>query len=129
MSKDQIEWVRAWPDNVDRFEEVRKEWRKTRRSSFKLIHKDYKTETYSAKFRTASEIIVRMWYHTHLKYWSVGVMFGYPPYNRTPWVIGKDYIQSRKEARKLAQEYMSIDPNNLFNKLDDFQKNLMLPFI
>lgn len=44
-------------------------------TEYKLIEKTYKTERYVAPFMDKVDIVIMIWYHTTLKYWSVGVRF------------------------------------------------------
>jgi hypothetical protein len=91
---------------------------------FKLIKKDYKTERYEADLGQGLTASVVMYYHTHLKYWDVIYKIGYPPYYQTEHIFGKAYIDSRKEARNIAQQVMnSARPDDWKTKLSEFYQN------
>lgn len=91
---------------------------------FILEHKDYKTENYRSDLGNGLSAVVSMHYHTHLKYWDVSYYISYPPYYRSELIFGKAYIDSRKEARKIAQEVMnSAKPDDWKTKLNEFYQN------
>jgi len=94
--------------------------------NFKLIQKDYKTERYESDLGQGLSAVVKMQYHTHLKYWDVFYKITYPPYYQTDHIFGQAYIDSRKEARKIAQQVMdNARPDDWKTKLSEFfQKNI-----
>ena len=96
--------------------------------NFKLTKKDYKTERYEADIGQGLSAVVVMHYHTYLKYWDVMYKISYPPNYQTDFIFGKAYIDSRKEARKIAQKVMSeARPDDWKTKLDAFnQSNIRL---
>lgn len=98
---------------------------------FELTHKDYKDEIYEAKFFYEGiplVAIVRMHYHTIKHYWHVsynlasGKDFQYG----TPTIEGQSHIKTRKEARKIAREYMAKASSQDVEKLSKFHQNLIL---
>lgn len=88
---------------------------------FELSQKDYRTEIYKSDLGNGLEAIVSMLYHTQLKYWDVAYHIKYPPYYRSEHIFGKEYISSRKDARKIALKVMSeARPDDWKTKLSDF---------
>jgi len=93
---------------------------------FNLEHKDYKTEKYVANLGQGLSAIVTMFYHTHLKYWDISYYIGYNLHYRSELIFGKSYINSRKEARKIAQEIMNhARPDDWKTKLNEFYQGLI----
>ncbi len=91
--------------------------------NYKLVEKTYKDERYILPYKYNSSIVVRMHYHTTRHYWDVSVYFTYPPYYQTESVDGKDYVETRKEAREIANRLMSVNPDVFWDRLSDFYKN------
>lgn len=93
---------------------------------FNLETKTYKDEIYRADLGQGISAVVKMVYHTHLKFWTVIYKIAYPPYYQTEQLFGKDYIYSRKEARSIAQQVMdSAKPDDWKTKLSPFYQNLI----
>lgn len=93
---------------------------------FNLTQKDYKTERYEADIGQGISAVVVMYYHTHLKFWTVMYKITYQPHFQTDHIVGKDYIESRKEARKLSQQIMdSARPDDWKTKLSEFYQKLI----
>ncbi len=93
---------------------------------YSLIEKTSKDEVYKFPYKYNSSIIVKMHYHTTRLYWHVSVYFVYPPHFRTDIIESTPYIKSRKDARQMANNFMQIPPDTLWDKLSDFYKNLII---
>ena len=98
---------------------------------FKLTEKTYKNEKYEAtpfQWRGKKiKPIVRMWYHTRLKWWDVSYDFRYGKgFLWSTTIKSKGMIDKRKEARKFANEYMKKASKDDINKLSDFYRSSIL---
>lgn len=97
--------------------------------NFVQSQKDYKTEVYRADFGNGVTAIVAMHYHTTRKYWHVNYYWGYGEHYRSEIIDGKSYVESRKEARKYAEQYMKNASWNDLNKMDAFNRDNILKSI
>lgn len=89
---------------------------------FNLESKTYKDEIYRADIGQGLSAVVGMHYHTFRHYWHVIYYIGYPPYYRAT-VSGVDYLETRKEARKVAQKFMDEAKPDDWKKLPEFDQN------
>lgn len=96
---------------------------------FILESKTATTEIYRADIGQGLSAVVKMNYHTTLKYWDVIYTIRYPPYYQTEHLFGKE-ANNRKEARKLAQQAMNnAKPDDWKNKLSPFYQNLIKEYL
>ena len=96
-------------------------------NGYKLVSKDYQREKYEREFMKGGvDIVVAMQYHTTRHYWHVNILFTYEPHFRTEVVDGLEYTKSRKEARDFAYNAMRKNPEEYYNKLSDYYKNLII---
>lgn len=89
---------------------------------YKLTENTYKNETYEKPYKKGVTITIKMHYHTTRHYWHVAAYFKYYPNFRTDNVLAAPYIKTRKEAREIAQNYMDMNPSELWGKVSDFHK-------
>lgn len=98
--------------------------------TFKLVEKTYKNENYEAiPFQWKGcklKPIVRMWYHTKLKYWDVSYDFRYGKNFLWTVTIKSKCMLNRKEARGYAAKYMKDANRDDVEGLSDFYKNSIL---
>jgi len=90
---------------------------------YTLIEKTNKDEVYKLPYKYNSAIVIHMHYHTTRHYWHVAVYFVYAPHFRTDVIEGNGYVETRKEARKIANSLMQTPPDTLWDKLSEFHKN------
>ena len=98
--------------------------------TFELVEKTYKDEKYEAtpfqwKGRKLKPI-VRMWYHTKLKYWDVSYDFRYGKGFLWTVTIKSKGMLNRKEARDYATYYMNEANRDDVEELSTFNKNSIL---
>ncbi len=97
---------------------------------FELIHDDWKFETYLAKSEYKGipiEIRVKMRYGTLVKSWYITYGVGYGRNYFTDLEDGgKSRIEGRKEARKIAFEYIKNASLQHIENLSDFYKKSIL---
>lgn len=97
---------------------------------FKLVEKTYKNEKYEATpfwwKGCKLKPIVRMWYHTKLKYWDVSYDFRYGKGFLWTVTIKSKGMLNRKEARDYATYYMNEAKHDDVERLSDFYKNSIL---
>ena len=98
--------------------------------TFKLIEKTYKNERYEATpFHWKGhklKPIVRMWYHTKLRYWDVSYDFRYGKGFTWTVTIKSEGMLNRKEARSYATTYMRDAKRDDVERLSTFNKNSIL---
>ena len=96
---------------------------------FELTEKTYKNEKYEATpfFWKGRKIkpIVRMWYHTKLRYWDVSYDFRYGKNFLWSVTIKSEGMLNRKEARNYATRYMRDANRDDVEGLSTFYRNLI----
>jgi len=98
--------------------------------TFKLVERTYKKEKYeAAPFQWKGKIlkpIVRMWYHTKLRYWDVSYDFRYGKNFLWNVTIKSNGMLNRREARDFAKKYMDNASRSDVESLSDFHKKSVL---
>ncbi len=91
---------------------------------FNLEAKTTKDEIYRANLGEGISAVIQLHYHTHYKMWNVTYTIHYNIHFRTDPIFGKEYIETRKEARQIAQQVMNnAKPDDWKTKLDDFNQS------
>jgi len=97
---------------------------------FKLTEKTYKKEKYEANpfiwKGHKLKPVVRMWYHTKLKYWDVSYDFRYGKGFVWTVTIKSEGMLNRKKAREFAKKYMRDASPLDIGKLSEFNKESIL---
>ena len=97
---------------------------------FILESKTATTEVYRAALGQGLSAVVKMNYHTSLKYWDVIYTIRYPPHYQTEHIFGKGYIDSRKDARTVALSVMdNAKLDDWKTKLSPFYQNLIREYL
>lgn len=97
---------------------------------FKLTEKTYRKEKYeSSSFQWKNKrikFIVRMWYHTKLKYWDVAYELRYGKDFLWAIAIKSKGMLNKREAREFTKEYMREANYNDVEKLSSFYKKSII---
>jgi len=99
---------------------------------FKKHYSNYQSESYQSDtlLWNKCEVVLRvsMEYHTFKKYWHVNYSCDYGTGLYTILIDGKSDIENRKQARKIAMEFMTKADISDIDKLSDFNKGCIKNF-